>query len=516
MLTAKERETTAGLGAASLILSSLFVLMGALMLAGLAAWVLSTESLFTTERTVEAITWNFARTVGFIRPLLLIAGAGGLFSLAGSLRRYEIGAARWAVLIFSWLVAAAAVMIALNPLLRWLSPAIPADQKVEAALQAALPFVVALVVLAALRWVVVHYAAEYKGEENINSRNTRRAWNLLVPLLIVFMVIAISPLEQVFVTSLTNERFASSQEGDYIGLQNYLQLWSVRLDTVPCNTDDAGACLVDADGNIDYPRPRRFFPADSPYNELRYRDVSSFDLFGTYWVISARDPEFLSAMVTSIYYTFLAIILQFAIGFLMAMIIAQRTRGIGIMRVVMLVPMAIPTLIASQFWEVMLRSDQTGLINSVLLAVGAIQQPQNWLLDSTLQVPTLVAVIVWKETPITALLLLPGLLAIPREVYQAAAIDGANRLQRFWTITLPIMRPTIGVVLVLRTMIFLRVFDLFDILVGRNRFVMATYAHDVLIQRQQLGYSSAVSVTIFVITMIFTIAYMRTLRIDEA
>ena len=178
--------------------------------------------------------------------------------------------------------------------------------------------------------------------------------------------------------------------------------------------------------------------------------------------------------------------------------------------------MAIPTLIATQFWDVMLRPDETGLINAVMLNFGWIAQPQQWLLDPVLQVPTLVAVIVWKETPITALLLLPGLLAIPREVYQAAAIDGANRWDRFWAITLPMMRPTIGVTLVLRTMLFLRVFDLFEVLVGRTRFVMATYAHDALIQRQQLGYSSAISVTIFIVTMLFTIAYMRTLRIDEA
>ena len=182
----------------------------------------------------------------------------------------------------------------------------------------------------------------------------------------------------------------------------------------------------------------------------------------------------------------------------------------------MLVPMAIPTLIATQFWDVMLRPDATGVINAALMSMGAVSEPQQWLLNPALQVPTLVAVIVWKETPITALLLLPGLVAIPRETYQAAAIDGANRLQRFWYVTLPMLRPTLGVVLVLRTMLFIRVFDLFEILVGRTRFVLATYAHDALIQRQQLGYSSAISVTIFLVTMLFTLTYMHTLQIDEA
>lgn len=511
MLGAESHELVRNTKAPRRLLSALFLMLGAAAFILLAVWVGTTEAILESERTLSALLWNTANSVGVLRPALIIFVGVMLIRLGRHLATGDIAAVRWAVLISNWLVFAALVLMVFMPLrASWQEGSTAGDVYIALA-----PYVVLFIALLILRQFVVANRVNFHGDEDITSKQTRHAWNLLAPTLIVMMLIAISPLEQVFITSLTDERFASDDEITFVGLENYNRLWSVRLDTVPCETDDSGACLVE-DGEIVYPRLRRYFPEDSDYVELRYRDFAEFDLFGQHWVLSARDIEFVESVITSVYYTFMAIFFQFTLGFFMAMIIAQRVRGIGIMRVVMLVPMAIPTLIATQFWEVMLRPDTTGLINVMLLNMGIIQEPQQWLLNPALQVPTLVAVIVWKETPITALLLLPGLLAIPREVYQAAAIDGANRVQRFWQITLPMMRPTLGVTLVLRTMVFLRVFDLFEILVGRTRYVMATYAHDALIQRQQLGYSSAISVTIFIVTMLFTISYMRTLRIDEA
>ncbi len=467
--------------------------------------------------TPGQVVWQFISTLGIIRPVLLLLGAGLLLRLSVSLRGGQLGAIRWARLICYWLVGvtgAATAYVVVQSL--------ATGQNAQDVFLGSLPYVLALVVSVLLQRAVALSLPHFTGDEDITSKRTRSAWNLLMPTLIVLIVIAITPLERVFITSLTDERFASSDPINFVGMENYTQLWSVRLDVIDCD-DPAVECelLINGDGTqeVVYPRLRNLFRdtgREPEYNELRYRDFASFTLDGRQFVFSARDIEFVQSLFTSIYYTVLATFFQFTIGFAIAMILAQRLRGIGFLRLVMLIPMTMPTLIATQFWEVMLRPDETGLFNALLVGGGALEQSQQWLLNPALQVPTLVAVIVWKEAPIVALLLLPGLLAIPRETYQAAAIDGANRLQRFWYITLPMMRPTIGVALVLRTMIFLRVFDLFEILLGRTRYVMSTYAYDTLIQRQQLGYSSAVSVTIFIITMAFTIAYMRTLRIDEA
>lgn len=504
------------------IIAVIFFLMSFITFALLVAWVLSNETVLDGSQPLPMTLWMLFSTIGLIRPMLILFAAGVFLRLSLRLRMGEMGAVRWALMIYNWLVV---IGVGITLYAGFVTPA-DLDLNTRDQFLRAFPWLLGTGIIIGIRRFITLNHHRFSGDEDLIAKNTRIAWNLLTPTLIVFMLIAVTPLERVFITSLTDERFASSDQPTFVGLDNYNRLWSVRLDIIPCETDADGVCLTETapDGTeqIVYPRARRYFQAieetgvEESYTALRYRDMATFALFGEHLVISARDIEFVQSVITSVQYTIFAIALQFTIGFFMAMIIAQRVRGIGILRVVMLVPMAIPTLIATQFWDVMLRPDETGLINAMLLNLGFISDPQQWLLDPALQIPTLVAVIVWKETPITALLMLPGLLAIPREVYQAAAIDGANRWQRFWAITMPMMRPTIGVTLVLRTMLFLRVFDLFEILVGRTRFVMATYAHDALIQRQQLGYSSAISVTIFIVTMLFTIAYMRTLRIDEA
>lgn len=505
------------------LIAALFFIMSVGTLVFLAFLITATGVFAIPDVTIGMRFWALVQAVGIIRPLLILFAGFLCLRLSLLLRQGDIGAARWALLVYNWLALVGIAFL----VFRVITANPEFAPNLQTLFQSLLPAIAGLVVIILLRQFIAANVMLFYGDEDIYSKRTRNAWNLLTPTLIVFVVIALTPLEQVFIKSLTDERFASADPISFIGLENYNRIWSVRMDILPCETDADGNCLteIDANGNeqILFPRARNYFRdldestgVESNYVALRYRDMTEFNLFGEHVVISARDTEFVQSVITSVQYTFLAIFFQFVIGFFMAMIIAQRVRGIGILRVVMLVPMAIPTLIASQFWDVMLRPDETGLINAMLMNFGMIAQPQQWLLNPALQIPTLVAVIVWKETPVTALLLLPGLLAIPNEVYQAGAIDGANRLQRFWSITLPMMRPTIGVALVLRTMVFLRVFDLFEILVGRTRFVMATYAHDALIQRQQLGYSSAISVTIFIVTMFFTIAYMRTLKIDEA
>jgi len=362
----------------------------------------------------------------------------------------------------------------------------------------------------------------FRGDEDVTAIRTRTAWNLLAPTLLVFLAIGISPLEQVFIRSLTNERFASSAEVEFIGLNNYAQLLGMRLDEIPCSTDEiTGECLTELDdnGNIVtvYPSSRRYLSDNiDGYRSRDYRPMDEIHIFGTRYTISARDSEFIQAFVSSVIYTVVAIGLQLVIGMFMAMVLTSRLRGMTLMRVALLVPLAVPTLIATQFWDVMLLPNEAGVANNFLLQLGLINEPQRWLLEPSLQLPSVIIVIVWKETPSMALLLLPGLLNISPELYQAASVDGANRWQQFWRITMPMMRPTIGVALVLRTMVMLRVFDVFEILLERREFSMATYAYDVLLQRQEFGYSSAVSVMIFFIILIFTVIYMRSLRIDES
>ncbi|PJF25104.1 MAG: sugar ABC transporter permease, partial [Phototrophicales bacterium] len=102
----------------------------------------------------------------------------------------------------------------------------------------------------------------------------------------------------------------------------------------------------------------------------------------------------------------------------------------------------------------------------------------------------------------------------PSDIYEAADVDGANKVRQFFSLTLPLLRPTIAVALVFRTLDAVRVFDVFNVLLGRQQLSMATYNYETLVTSQQLGYASAIGVVIFIIILLFTIGYVRILGVS--
>jgi trehalose/maltose transport system permease protein len=157
-------------------------------------------------------------------------------------------------------------------------------------------------------------------------------------------------------------------------------------------------------------------------------------------------------------------------------------------------------------------NDVFGVINFLGVQLGLFNHKVAWLAGPGTAMAAVVAVDVWKTTPFMALLLLAGLQLIPDELHEAASIDGANWWQRFTRITLPLLRPSLAVALIFRTLDALRVFDLIYVMTqGANRTeTMAVYAQKVLVHFQKLGYGSAVSTMILFIIMLFVILYMRT------
>ncbi|MCB0070894.1 MAG: sugar ABC transporter permease, partial [Caldilineaceae bacterium] len=153
--------------------------------------------------------------------------------------------------------------------------------------------------------------------------------------------------------------------------------------------------------------------------------------------------------------------------------------------------------------------------NRMLMDARFVDAPQAWLSAVTLQLPAAIAVDVWKTTPFMALLILAGLQLIPRDIYEAADVDGANAFRQFFSLTLPLLRGTIAVALVFRTLDTLRVFDLFQIVLGQARYSMASFTYYELIANRAMGYSSASSIIIFIVLSIFAIVYMRTLGVEN-
>ncbi|HEX2621754.1 MAG TPA: sugar ABC transporter permease, partial [Phototrophicaceae bacterium] len=381
------------------IVASLFVILGIGLLVALGFSVATNPEMKIGELEFARVVWRFLQNFGVLRPLLIITASFLLIRLGLRLRTRYIGAARWASSILIWLLLLIGVG-GLQSFFVGLDAELTNPGSIPNGLIATMPWVLLLAVFGAAYFMLKNSLRFYLGDESIHEQSARRAWNLLVPTLAVFIVVAISPLEQVFISSLTDERFASSEVSQFVGLDNYTQLLGLRIDSLECEKNDDGSCMTeDIDGvtSIIYPNPRGVLGDE--YRELRYREWTSFDLNGLHYVVSARDREFMDSMVTSVIYTVAAITLQLILGMFIAMILTSRIRGGGYLRLAMLVPLAIPTLIATQFWDVMFTEDTTGVINSILMSLHLIKEPQAWLLNPSLQIPAVVLVIVWKETP---------------------------------------------------------------------------------------------------------------------
>ncbi|MDL1902285.1 sugar ABC transporter permease [Anaerolineae bacterium CFX9] len=352
----------------------------------------------------------------------------------------------------------------------------------------------------------------FAGTETLSESSSRAAWNLLIPTLVVLIVVALRPLEKTFITSLTDDRFADTAEGRWVGLDNYTTLLAFRFDAVSCTRDEAGACVVNADGSIAFPRVRDV--VDESYLSLRFREAGDFTIGETKIVFSARDQNFFRAVGNTLVFTFFSVVLELVLGLFVAMVINSKFSGRGLMRAAMLVPWAIPTVVSARLWSVMLRPDSSGVINQFLLSTGFIATPQAWLANTSLQLPAIIAIDVWKTTPFMALVLLAGLQVIPSDLYEAADVDGASKVRQFFRLTLPLLRPAIAVALVFRTLDAVRVFDVFNVLFSDARQSMATYNYTTLVNGQQAGYASAVGVVIFLIILIFTVLYVRILGVN--
>ena len=293
------------------------------------------------------------------------------------------------------------------------------------------------------------------GTLSLTRSQTRLAWLLLAPTLAVVAFVALYPLLQTIWQSFTDARLASGREPQFVGLRNYERL--------------------------------------------------------------IGDQTFLNSIGVTVQFTVLTIIFEFILGLIIAMVINSNFRGRGAMRAAMLVPWAIPTVISAQMWKWMYH-DVYGVINDLLVnKLHLLQQNVAFLAESSTAIPAISAVDIWKTTPFVALLLLAGLQVIPHDVYEAARVDGANPLQQFFQITLPLLRPAILVTLIFRTLDALRVFDVFYVMFGAtpNTQTMAIYNQQTIVAFSRLGYGATISIAIFLIIAVFVVVYVTFFKVEQ-
>ncbi|MFN8565324.1 MAG: sugar ABC transporter permease [Anaerolineae bacterium] len=489
-------------------------LVGLLFLAlGIAAFVLLVNNIIlalNARAEAEEFGTTFLRFLdnyGIIVPLILIAIGVVLIRIGLSVLNRVITAAAWGRQLLLWMLIASVVLAVQS-----LSQGFSSSDAFSGLGGGVLWLLIGGVFLLGYWWLGNNMHV-FVGDETLAQASSRTAWNLLLPTVIVLVLVAARPLEATFISSLTDERFASSQTVHFVGLNNYAQLLGIRFDVIGCTRGDDGVCATDDEGNLVFPRPRDVL--DPGYQDLRFRDVVTIRIGESEFLVSGRDRDFMNSVGNTLLFTVISVTVELVLGIFIAMVINSKFTGRGLMRAAMLVPWAIPTVVSARLWQTMFRDNQSGVINNFFTnIIPILSSTQAWLANANLQVLALIAVDVWKTTPFMALILLAGLQLIPADIYEAADVDGANKARQFFQITLPLLRPTIAVALVFRTLDAVRVFDVFQVLLGRQKLSMATYNYETLVQNQQLGYASTIGVVIFVIILIFAVTYVRILGVN--
>ena len=230
------------------------------------------------------------------------------------------------------------------------------------------------------------------------------------------------------------------------------------------------------------------------------------------------DNFFLTALAHTFVYAVSALTGEFLLGLGLALLLNKQIRGRGVFRASLLIPMMLPAVVVGVIWRLMLNPN-FGAINGTLKQLGINTASLTWTASPKLAMLSVIAVDVWQWTPFVFLVLLAGLQAIPQEPYEAALIDGSSRWQTFWHVTLPLLKPSILIVLLLRTMDLLRVFDqIFILTEGGPGFATETislYIYRTAFRFFDFGYAAAMSFVLLALTNVISAIYIKFLQAKE-
>nr|WP_154655187.1 sugar ABC transporter permease [Pontibacillus halophilus] len=223
------------------------------------------------------------------------------------------------------------------------------------------------------------------------------------------------------------------------------------------------------------------------------------------------------ALWNTIVFTVISVGFELVIGLAIALLINKAFFGRGIVRASILIPWAIPTAVSALMWKY-LYDGQNGIVAKYFSDIGLIERMSTLLTTDTGAMFAVIFSDVWKTTPYMALLLLAGLQTIPNGLYEAASIDGANKWRQFWHITLPLLKSSLLVALLFRTLDAFRVFDLIFVLTGggpaNSTETISVMAYKFMFSQTNFGEGSALAVIVFICVAIISAIYIKFLGSD--
>ncbi len=261
--------------------------------------------------------------------------------------------------------------------------------------------------------------------------------------------------------------------------------------------------------------------------------VIYISLHNNYWIV--REPEFVrlenyqwlveqkiftTILKNTLLFTGASVVFHLLVGLGLAMLLSSdviNPRMRNIFRGILIVPWLFTTVVVATVWRLMLYPG--GVVNGILAQLGLMDmaQPLNWLGEPDLALPAVILINVWAGYPFSLLMMLAALLSVPQSLYEAADVDGANGVQKFFRITIPMIKPVIASVALLDAIWSFRLFDLVFLTTGGGPLnathVLATYTYRLSFESFEFGRASALSVMLLLFTMLLTIFYFRNQKV---
>lgn len=300
----------------------------------------------------------------------------------------------------------------------------------------------------------------------LKQQRTRAAWMFLAPMMVVLGAVALYPLAQTIWFGFTDASLNSIDDAQFVGFRNYLE-W------------------------LDY---------GNGQGE---------------WLGLLADGRWWRAVWNTLYFSVVSVFFETIFGLIIALVLNAQFPGRAVVRTLVLVPWAIPTVVSAKLWGWMLH-DQFGIINDMLMKLGLIADPIAWTASPDTAMIAVMMVDIWKTTPFMALLILAGLQMIPDDIYEAAKLDGISPIRVFRKVTLPLVMPALLVGVVFRGLDALRVFDIVYVLTPNTDTTrtMSVYARENLFDYDKFAYGSAASTLLFLIVALITIGFIYAARMD--
>ncbi|WP_322792497.1 sugar ABC transporter permease [Bellilinea sp.] len=227
---------------------------------------------------------------------------------------------------------------------------------------------------------------------------------------------------------------------------------------------------------------------------------------------------FWAAIRRTLYFTIVSVGVELILGMGLALLIHARPFGWQFLRTSLIIPWAIPTIVNGAMWRWIYNADY-GALNGLLFQLGMIDRYRAWLSEPVAAMNLVIVADIWHSVPFIALILQAALATIPRELEEAAAVDGANVWQRFWNIRFPLLQPAILVALVIRTVEAFRVFDIIYVITqGGPAFGTVTISYLTYLESfsyGRLGGGAALSFLISAFTLVMALLYIRLLYRED-